>query len=904
MVKKILSTSLIIAFAAIIFFVFYFLKNQQTFDNNDSFDLIQNDAIVVIQFNNLEKLNELLENKTNYSNQLSVFESFVNFKKIVDFTSFINLNIFQGTSLNQKRKQTLSVHPVDGENNDWLLNFPIKNNTELKVITNFLNKNKEESNKKNTANIYKFNADSIYLESFYASIKNGVLSISPSLHLVENIQKNRSTDSVNSKEGFKKIKNTTLNDFEATLYLNFTSINKILPKFINKQNYREYFSWAGFDFNIRKNEIFLNGFVDSNSDSLFASIFKGIEPATSSIPSILPLSTKLYLNYSFASIEKFKDNFQNYVSKKIDKNANNRIKGFEQRHNNNFFKQFFSIIENEMSLAYVQQEDGQYLKMMVLKTTGQTKALNELLVWINNNKRNPNPTAWIAMDAETKYPYYEMPEATVMRDCFEFLFPEVPSKHFAFYENYVVFADDSKAIYEFLYANLLKKNLSTHPYFSSFYENFGYKENFFFFTEAEHFHPLSKDFLNKNIFSISNAQKEVLSKFYGVGVQLSTTADLLYSTIYANYTPNRDKEPQTIWQSRLDSTIVGKPTIVTNHNTNENEVLIQDSKNNLYLINNVGRILWKRPLDGIIKSEIFQVDYYKNNKLQYLFNTENRIYILDRNGNFVDKYPITLPEKATNGISVYDYERNKDYRIFIALADNKVYLFDKNGNRNIGWVLFKTESRVTSPIQHFVTQGRDYIVFADENRAYILNRRGEHRTTPNKLFSKMPNSIFYLENQFAANPALLTIDNKGNIIKIALPSGNTEIRNEIAVSIGDKLRNMTFHQYNNGEKRAIITTDKSLFIYDENFNLKIAKTFDNEISPIVDIYGFSASDYKIGVVEQQGNKIHLLNFDGTNYKGFPLKGTSRFSIGFLKSSYRFNLITGGEQNYLYNYLIE
>ncbi len=147
-----------------------------------------------------------------------------------------------------------------------------------------------------------------------------------------------------------------------------------------------------------------------------------------------------------------------------------------------------------------------------------------------------------------------------------------------------------------------------------------------------------------------------LSKFYAGGLQITTTGSLLYTNLYANYLPTRENEPHTIWQSLLDSTVINKPALVKNHYTNEKELMVQDAKFNLYLINNSGRLLWKKPLDGKILGTIQQIDYYKNSKLQYIFNTKNKIYLLDRNGNNVDKYPVSLPVKATNGIAVMDYE--------------------------------------------------------------------------------------------------------------------------------------------------------------------------------------------------------------------------------------------------------
>jgi hypothetical protein len=85
------------------------------------------------------------------------------------------------------------------------------------------------------------------------------------------------------------------------------------------------------------------------------------------------------------------------------------------------------------------------------------------------------------------------------------------------------------------------------------------------------------------------------------------------------------------------------------------------------------------------------------------------------------------------------------------------------------------------------------------------------------------------------------------------------------------------------------------------FNYKVKE----HISDMPDIYKFSASDVKIGVTDRSRNRIYLINSDGSLYEGFPLEGSTRFSIGnFTGSESRFNLIVGSENNFLYNYSIE
>ena len=136
-------------------------------------------------------------------------------------------------------------------------------------------------------------------------------------------------------------------------------------------------------------------------------------------------------------------------------------------------------------------------------------------------------------------------------------------------------------------------------------------------------------------------------------------------------------EAQTVWESRLENPVVSKPRLVTNHYTGEKEIFVQDEGNTIYLLNNSGRILWRQKINGRILGDVYQVDYYKNGKLQLMFNTREQLHVLDRNGNYIERYPVTLRSPATNGMALFDYEKSRDYRIAVAGEDRGIYLYDK-----------------------------------------------------------------------------------------------------------------------------------------------------------------------------------------------------------------------------------
>lgn len=903
MSRKIVSISVILILTTIIVVVFLYLRNQQRFEDNNPLKSVPQDAGLIVQLNQPDEFTDLILRKADFISDLSSFNSWLQLQAIAEFVDSSAILTMPPFSDFKACIYTLSFHPDTGKSVAWLLNIPLRSNSEIKQLKNLvLQRFNQKIN--DSGKIFSIEKNKDFPISLYGVFKGGVLALSSSLSLVERVVDSTDSDNVMMDSSFARIQQTSLNKNLASIYLNFQKLSGITSHITTNVDYSVWASWVELDLDLRKDAVFLNGFSCAETDSLITHLYKGIEPARSEIAEVLPSSTKLMVNYTFSSSSRFKENLNRYIQNVGSSSAYvDKALGFKKRHSGDFFDLFFSIVEKESALVYTSlgATPFEYHKLLVFNTVGQSRSLDELQKWMRDNKRSPEPTYWVNLDQDTRFPVYEMPEATVMRSYFGFIFPEVPSVYFTFYENYLVFADTREAMREFLYANLLKKNMASYPYYGSFSENFSYQGNFFFFVEIQHIFSLLNRNLNKEFFHPTDEQNKALSNFYGLGIQLSSASDLMYTNIYANHAPHRDKEPRTIWQSRLDSTVVGKPALVDNHNTGDKEVMVQDAKNNLYLINSVGRILWKRPLDGPIMSEIFQVDYYRNNKFQFLFNTANRLYLLDRNGNHVDKYPITLPETATNGLAVFDYEKNKDYRLFIALEDKKIYLYDKNGNRNVGWSFPKTEGYVKQPVQHFVTQGRDYLVFADSYRSYVVDRRGETRVTPSHQFSRNPSSLFYLENQHAENPALLTTTVQGQLVRVAIPSGQTTITKQLETSGAHSFVYLTMP---NGQNRFVYITENSFVLFDDKGKQIAKNDFENTIYPNVDIYQFSSNDIKLGILEQKGGKIHLLNIDGSEYNGFPLKGVSRFSIGFLKSSYRFNLITGGEHYYLYNYRVE
>jgi len=98
--------------------------------------------------------------------------------------------------------------------------------------------------------------------------------------------------------------------------------------------------------------------------------------------------------------------------------------------------------------------------------------------------------------------------------------------------------------------------------------------------------------------------------------------------------------------------------------------------------------------------------------------------------------------------------------------------------------------------------------------------------------------------------------------------------------------------------------ENKLEVYKQNGAIYFEYTFNETITDPPIYFYFSYDDRKIGVVSKTTNQIYLFNNDGELYTGFPLKGSTKFTIGFFeRGSTSFNLIVGTNYNLLYNYSV-
>jgi hypothetical protein len=563
------------------------------------------------------------------------------------------------------------------------------------------------------------------------------------------------------------------------------------------------------------------------------------------------------------------------------------------------------ILGDEMAWFAIEGEPSDLSdQVLVIETRSRSETQDMVLHWIEQylQVHSFDMDSYLQvyqLDNQTSYRIYKLPD-----HYFEKLLPgRLFNQYFTIYENYLLFGPSVEMLSRVIYQNVLHKTLVSDPIYKEMSDYLANRSNMTLFFRPYNFLDQKRELLSESAEGWIEPLEIFLRRIPGVVVQYTTEGDLYYHNVNFKYTSQIREKAMTVWESLLDSVAVIKPTLVTNHNTSEKEIFVQDAAGNIYLINGTGRILWKQPIDGIIQGEVCQVDMYKNGKLQYLFNTRDKIHLIDRNGNYVERYPVSLRAPATNGLSLFDYDNRKNYRIFLAAEDRRIYVYDIEGNIVTGWQFNKTESEVTGEIQHFRIEERDYIVFSDRNRTYFLDRRGKERIRVRDPLHFAPQNPLTVDmNIREEKPRWVSTDTSGNVKAVYL-DGRTSILLEEKVT-GDHFFRMQ-DMDSDGIPEFIFASGDELKVLHQDGSRVFSYKVRDKISDMPDIYKFSASDVKIGITDRERNRIYLINSDGSLYEGFPLEGSTRFSIGyFAGSDSRFNLIVGSANNFLYNYSIE
>jgi len=439
-------------------------------------------------------------------------------------------------------------------------------------------------------------------------------------------------------------------------------------------------------------------------------------------------------------------------------------------------------------------------------------------------------------------------------------------------ENFFVFTESEKAIKTVISSYKDGSTLGKNIIYNTFKETLVSESSIYWIAQTKH---LIKGWINKKE-KKSPWSKLDTNRFPFIAFQgtLENSFMHMHLRIHENELKTARNSVSNQYLFQLEAPLSSTPQWLKNHRSKGMDVLVQDVNNKLYLFSDKGNLFWKKQLPGNIQGSVVQVDLYKNKRLQMAFRTEDKFFILDRNGKIVKPFSIKIPStEPIQPLAVFDYDQRRDYRFVLAQGTN-LQMFNSKGKKVTGFKFKKTKSSIINSPVHIRINQKDYIAIQEESgKLNLLNRTGKERVKVKRNIAFSGNTVNSYLKTFTTsdlNGNLIQIDVKGNIIKT-----NLDLEKG--------------HQ--------IETTTKSLVSQSNNIlNIKgipINLPFGRYTAP--KIYYINNTIY-VTTTDLDAQKVYLYYSNGTPVNGFPVYGSSAADLTNADKDKALELVVQSESN--------
>ena len=759
--------------------------NQKEERVNLSFNLIPDDSKIVLQINDFNYIRNYIS-----SNQL------------------VSSTYFAKDSLSN----LINRINIDESKNSGLLSFSNygKNNIAITIITN---KNSSDSLNKFDYKSYRYNKYDIFQEKdYFKTYLDDLVVSSTSDIIIENIIRNYNSNKRGiSDPDFYDIILSSNQDEPVNIF-----IDSKLDGFS-----KEYFrtidlypsintSWKSFDLSRSNDDIRLTGITRIN-DSIKSelSIIKNINPKSLESDRLIPNTFKSFLSITISDSDLFLKNYQDYINSRGLENKLNIVEDIK--------------FINEITFLHDEEKS-------VILNIADLELINKLSFSKNIDYSNKIFNLNVSNDFSNLLSLFE---------------EDLNLKYGILIDSFIVLSSSENQLKKILTGFENKRTLINDVYYKKNRQNSLNKLSFLWLANV-------KRIKDDKIFKNSLDKKIDVTLYPFISFEGIVDKKLALLNFYIEKAKTRESSGNIYNEFIVSNNnkITVPPKWLKNHTNNEYDFAYQDSENYLHLYSNKGNLFWKKKLENQIIGEIKQVDLYKNGRLQMAFRTTDKFYIIDRNGNVVEPFEISIKDSdEINGISIFDYENDKNYRFLIS-QDNFMKMYDRKGRDVSGFSPETLNSTILNPPVHIRIKGKDYILVQLKNgELKILNRRGKERISVEKVINFSDNNFFSFMDLFTTidkNGDLIQVDVNGNIVKNSYGLGG---KNTIDI----KKENILLHSGN------------TININGKIINLPPGRYSKPKLFNYIDMLYISITD------EKERN-IYLFDKEGNLVNGFPLKG--------------------------------
>jgi len=739
--------------------------------------------------------------------------------------------------------------------------------------------------------IYRLQPDGKNTPFFFAVLK-GVFMGSYRSDLVKKAIDRLSLNTPTVASGsFRKVESTTGKNVDANIYVNYRFFSLILLQITKPEAIQDlikvarFADWSGLDVMIKKDELYLSGFtVAPDSNVHFLSLFSNQSPQKIEITKTIPAAVSYFTFFGWQNPDQY---IHRYMSQRI-RNENfsgefSKLPAIYEQSSIDLSSYFTPWIGNQACLSVIEAgvKNSQEISFASFRTR-DTNLTRRCL-------RSLADTLGLRIDSLVYKGrvVYTLPFPSPLPALFGELFGKTEAKYCTFIQEYIVFGSQRKDMQFLIDEERSGNMLGNNKGFLDFANEIQDKASIFYYFNTRNsmgcIRNILKDDMNQSLEPFADS----LKKFESLAFQFNSQEGLFYSSMYLRFNPNHDQEGPLLWQTALDTTILGRPKIIKT--PEESLVVVSDISGNMYGISSAGKILWKNRIMGNLLGKVHTLRMHGSDSLFLLFNTETHLYLFRTDGKLAERFPMRFPLHATNGLTLVDHDNNRDYRILISLQDHRVYTFDLLGKSAAGWEPPNLKEEIIVPVEYMKINAKDYLIISgNQGRVMVADRTGKDKIKLSPRFQHSPNSGFFL-NRTNRKGLFVTTSPDGKVIFIP-EDGRTK---ETTLNLFTPSHYFYYEDITgNGLPEFIFFDRNTIYYYDHTFKLIYSYTFRRQMEQPPFLLRTPGGKVMLGFVEPDTRELFLFDNHGFREMETGIRGTTAFDIVDMENNGQSNLIVG------------
>jgi hypothetical protein len=656
------------------------------------------------------------------------------------------------------------------------------------------------------------------------------------------------------------------------LYVNLDRFTEFINLFSNPNaRFNRYGESSILDIKSDGSSVILNGFTTtvSNSSNSILSIFEEQSPVTFNLKHLVSNRTVVVQTFGVSNGEPFRKNLERFQQTKMPSLRDSLLKIASVAKTD--LNLLYNSLRGEIALCQIESTKGRGVSQILMIETNSTKE------WQDSFKKIS-----AAFSADTvfyeKYGDYEIFDVPIYRFPEKLFYPLVSG----FQETYLTRLNNTLILSENLFD--LKRFLADidddntwgkSSSFNRFFEATLLESNVSLYINTPKVWTLFSGNINARWNQFIKENSDLIRSINLSAIQFSH----LNKNFYSNITVSQKEFSASGSESRKSKRVVTNFSnnlmslyAVKSHVNRSDEILVQDSLNDLSLMSSNGQVMWKVSLGDKITSAVSQIDFFANGKLQYFFATRSSLHVIDRLGNYVEPFPIHLDQNILHA-SVVDYDNSKKYRFLIGDDKGQLWMFDKSGNNLDGWKPYDTEGTLLTAPQHHRIKGKDYIIaIRRDGIVHLTNRRGEViNGFPLNLEAQLAGEYFLETGNTLADTDFIVVAEDGFRIRFNM-NGKVQSRETLLKSSFDS----RFSLINEKSDKSYVIVErnsKHLNIVDEDLQRIASNTSVGNNPTTVMYYDFGSGNSYVTISDRTENLTFLYNVEGELLSNLPIESS-------------------------------